>query len=75
MAHYNPSNQLHGAPGDTSRCHGCRHAGDMGNVYSDEKGEVSVEMTDNQVVLAGLRSVYGRTVVVSGDSIPSGLTL
>ncbi len=54
--HYNPSEKSHGGPADEMR-----HAGDLGNVTADAKGEVSTS-----VVVSGLmlREVLGRSLVI-----------
>ena len=42
-----------------------RHVGDLGNVFSDEKGEVKTKIVDHLVSLFGPYTVYGRAFVVS----------
>lgn len=42
----------------------CRHVGDLGNVYADQNGTVSVIKRDFLVSLVGEYSVLGRAFVV-----------
>jgi len=58
-SHFNPSKVDHGAPSDS-----VRHVGDLGNVEANEKGEVTVEITDTLISLSGEKSVLGRAFVV-----------
>ncbi|XP_046839866.1 superoxide dismutase [Cu-Zn]-like isoform X2 [Xenia sp. Carnegie-2017] len=57
--HFNPHQQMHGAPMDYRR-----HVGDLGNVYADNKGEVKVIKRDVFVSLVGELSVLGRAFVL-----------
>lgn len=66
--HFNPSNEPHGAPSD--RVH---HAGDLGNVTANERGEVRTEFFSNAItVSAGAQSVVGKAIVLHTD--PDDLT-
>ncbi|KAF8248132.1 copper/zinc binding superoxide dismutase [Wilcoxina mikolae CBS 423.85] len=57
--HFNPHGKTHGAPSDE-----VRHAGDLGNITTDETGLAKGRIEDNVVKLIGPHSVLGRTVVV-----------
>ncbi|CAH8871429.1 unnamed protein product [Trichobilharzia szidati] len=58
-AHFNPTNQEHGAPGDA-----IRHVGDLGNVIADNNGNAVYDATDKLISLNGAHSIIGRTMVV-----------
>ena len=57
--HFNPHGRVHGGPFST-----VRHVGDMGNVYSNAKGEATFELLDPQISLRGQHSVVGRACVL-----------
>lgn len=59
--HFNPFSKDHGGPQDE-----IRHAGDLGNVVANAKGEVKLDILDKQIPLTGANSIIGRSVVVSG---------
>lgn len=58
--HFNPFSKDHGGPQDE-----IRHAGDLGNVVANAKGEVKLDILDKQIPLTGANSIIGRSVVVS----------
>ena len=47
------------------------HVGDLGNVYSDERGMISTKIVDHLVSLVGEYSVLGRSFVVSWSNLLS----
>uniref|UniRef100_A0ABM0MR21 Superoxide dismutase [Cu-Zn] n=1 Tax=Saccoglossus kowalevskii TaxID=10224 RepID=A0ABM0MR21_SACKO len=57
--HYNPYGKWHGAPQDSER-----HVGDLGNIQSDDDGNVKIVMRDNVASLVGEDSIIGRSFVV-----------
>lgn len=57
--HFNPDGKKHGGPTSAER-----HAGDLGNVEADAKGNVKVDITDKMISLNGANSVIGRTVMI-----------
>ena len=52
--HFNPFGKTHGAPTDQNR-----HAGDLGNIQTDENGVAKGTLTDSLVQLIGPHSVLG----------------
>jgi len=66
--HFNPTAMAHGAPDAQSH-----HAGDLGNVTADEKGEVHFHITSHSIkVTAGPTSVVGHAVILHAN--PDDLT-
>nr|XP_002739501.1 PREDICTED: mesocentin-like [Saccoglossus kowalevskii] len=57
--HYNPQFKTHGAPGDSER-----HVGDLGNIESDENGNVKTVIRDDVASLVGPDSILGRSFVI-----------
>uniref|UniRef100_A0ABM0MR10 Superoxide dismutase [Cu-Zn]-like n=1 Tax=Saccoglossus kowalevskii TaxID=10224 RepID=A0ABM0MR10_SACKO len=57
--HYNPFSNVHGSPSDNER-----HVGDLGNIVSDENGNVKTVIRDSVVSLIEENSVIGRSFVV-----------
>lgn len=57
--HYAPEGNPHGLPPAENR-----HAGDMGNIVADDKGQAKVERTFDTFSLEGDHSVVGRAVIV-----------
>lgn len=58
--HYNPEGKEHAGPENIDR-----HAGDMGNLVSNEKGSATYEYTfSNLTVAGGMNPVIGRSVIV-----------
>ena len=45
------------------------HVGDLGNVFSDERGIISTKIVDDLVSLVGEYSVLGRSFVVSWSKL------
>lgn len=61
--HYNPEGHPHGLPNGDER-----HAGDFGNLEADENGVAEMELTVDNLSLAGLHNpVVGRAVIVHRD--------
>ena len=59
-SHYNPEKHEHGLP-DKSQ----RHAGDLGNLEADTSGKAHLELTVNNISVAGNKSpILGRAVIV-----------
>lgn len=70
--HYNPNNNEHGAPTDSTR-----HMGDMGNIEANAQGNATLDYVDSHIKLNGSNSILGRGVIVHGGkddltSQPSG---
>jgi len=57
--HFNPHDEPHAGPTDDER-----HAGDMGNIITDENGSGDVDYVDTVISLTGSDSILGRGVVV-----------
>lgn len=63
--HYNPTAHKHALPSETEM----RHAGDLGNLTADAKGNAHYEITvDNITVAGGMNPVLGRAVILHADS-------
>ncbi|KAJ3526747.1 hypothetical protein NM688_g8222 [Phlebia brevispora] len=58
-AHFNPFNKNHGAPSDRER-----HAGDLGNIESNEYGNAKFTLEDKIISLNGPTTIVGRSVVL-----------
>lgn len=67
--HFNPEGKQHGAPSDE-----IRHAGDMGNVTTDQHGVAKGTFTDMVMKLYGEKSIIGRTVVIHDGTDDLGRT-
>ncbi len=72
--HFSPDGDTHGGPYDSR---GERHAGDLGNITVDSRGEGRKEVSLEELALGGRYGVVGRAVIVhSGEddlqSQPSG---
>jgi Cu-Zn family superoxide dismutase len=61
--HWNPTQQPHGAPDAPAH-----HAGDLGNVTADAKGNAHMERVVSGLRLSGAQSVIGRAVIVHGNA-------
>ncbi len=58
--HYNPQGHEHAGPSDPTR-----HAGDLGNIKADAEGKAHLELTVQNVTIAGLKNpIIGRGLVV-----------
>jgi len=59
-SHYNPEKHEHGLPDKAQR-----HAGDLGNLEADASGKAHLELTVNNITVAGNKDpVLGRAVIV-----------
>jgi len=59
-SHYNPFEQDHGPPSAQTD----RHVGDLGNVRTDENGNVNLQFSDLKAKLYSLSTIVGRAFVV-----------
>ncbi|TFK74868.1 copper/zinc binding superoxide dismutase [Pluteus cervinus] len=66
--HYNPFNQTHGG-----RYSAVRHAGDLGNIQSDNDGTAEFSFTANMLDLSAEYSIIGRAIVVHAGTDDLGL--
>ena len=67
-AHFNPHNKNHGCPGKEDR-----HAGDLGNLVSDENGNANYIMYDNVIRLSSFEeSIIGRGLIIHKDTDDCG---
>ncbi|MGE5457799.1 MAG: superoxide dismutase family protein [Methanococcaceae archaeon] len=57
--HFNPMKKHHGAPGAQDH-----HAGDLGNIIADSSGKAHIDMKLSMIMLSGVNSIIGRSVVV-----------
>lgn len=58
--HYNPEKHEHGLPDKNQR-----HAGDLGNLQANDSGQAHLELTVNNITLAGNKNpILGRAVIV-----------
>ncbi len=53
-SHFNPFNKNHGGPNDHER-----HVGDLGNIKSDDEGNVKFAFIDKAISLNGPYSIVG----------------
>ena len=60
--HWNPSNHQHGSLRDLYS-----HAGDLGNISANDKGEANFHICTNKFKLIGPKSVIGRSLVIHYD--------
>ena len=56
--HWNPTGVVHGGPGKD-----IRHHGDLGNIEADEAGKGVMNTTDDRLMLYGVDSIIGRSMV------------
>lgn len=67
-AHFNPHNKSHGDRHSTNR-----HAGDLGNLETDEFGEVHCTFDDRHIKLRGTKvNILGRGVIIHEDADDCG---
>jgi superoxide dismutase, Cu-Zn family len=57
--HFNPGDHQHGGPTADER-----HAGDMGNLDADAKGNARLEYVDKMMKLSGDNAIIGHAVIV-----------
>ena len=67
-AHFNPYNCNHGCPGSRER-----HVGDLGNLQTDNKGNVNYITIDDTIKLRGLCNIIGRGLIIHASSDDCGL--
>jgi Cu-Zn family superoxide dismutase len=68
-AHFNPYNKNHGGIDSKER-----HVGDLGNIKSDEHGNVVMILTDKLIKLRGTKcNIIGRSVVIHENEDDLGL--
>ncbi|MCC7407690.1 MAG: superoxide dismutase family protein [Phycisphaeraceae bacterium] len=61
--HYNPKDHPHALPDSEHR-----HAGDLGNITSDDQGNAHLELTADNLTLAGPKApILGRALIVHAD--------
>lgn len=61
-AHFNPTDQPHGAPDSEHR-----HVGDLGNVEADANGKAHYERVDKVIALEGKNSIVGKSIIIHED--------
>lgn len=67
-AHFNPYEKTHGCPGMKNR-----HVGDLGNIQSNNKGEVKYVMYDDVIKLRGTKAnIIGRGLIIHEDEDDCG---
>jgi Cu-Zn family superoxide dismutase len=66
--HWNPTNKQHGGRNDTNS-----HAGDFGNITSNDKNESKFHFTTKKITLFGKYSIIGRSVIIHEDEDDLGL--
>lgn len=66
-AHFNPYNKNHGCPKKEDR-----HVGDLGNLQTDQDGNVKTSMTDNLIKLSGEANILGRALIIHRDTDDCG---
>jgi Cu-Zn family superoxide dismutase len=61
--HFNPYDKKHGGPNSRDR-----HIGDLGNLITDEKGNVNYQFTDNMIKLRGNKAnIIGRGLIIHAE--------
>jgi Cu-Zn family superoxide dismutase len=60
--HFNPTHQNHGAPSSPHR-----HAGDLGNITADKKGNAKFNFRDKVIRLSGEDSIMGKSLILHAD--------
>ena len=67
-AHFNPYNKNHGGRDSKER-----HVGDLGNIKTDNNGNVDLQFSDNLIKLRGTKSnIIGRSIVIHEDKDDEG---
>ena len=67
-AHFNPTNQNHGCPGEKER-----HVGDLGNLITNERGECHMRFYDDMIQLRGYKyNILGRGLIIHEDEDDCG---
>lgn len=67
-AHFNPYNKSHGGQTDKER-----HVGDLGNLETDSKGNVSCIIIDQMIKLHGYKAnIIGRGLIIHADEDDCG---
>jgi Cu-Zn family superoxide dismutase len=62
-SHFNPYNMTHGCPGMK-----IRHAGDLGNIQTNNKGEAKYTFYDDVIKLRGTKTnIIGRGLIIHED--------
>ena len=68
-AHFNPYNTTHGGPDSK-----IRHVGDLGNIQSDQHGNVNHIFKDHMIKLRGTKcNIIGRGLIIHADEDDLGL--
>jgi len=68
-SHFNPYNKSHGSPNSKER-----HAGDLGNIFTDAKGCAKYSFIDKVVKLRGTKTnIIGRGLIIHADKDDCGL--
>jgi superoxide dismutase, Cu-Zn family len=57
--HFNPGHKAHGGPEAAEK-----HAGDMGNIIADNKGNAKLNIELNGMSLSGPESIVGKAVII-----------
>jgi len=66
-AHFNPYKKKHGCPGKEDR-----HVGDLGNLETDNNGNVNIIMFDDIIKLNGIANIIGRSLIIHKDTDDCG---
>jgi len=67
-AHFNPYGSNHGCPGIKER-----HVGDLGNIYTNSKGEAKYTFHDDVIKLRGTKcNIIGRGLIIHEDEDDCG---
>ena len=60
--HFNPTDQVHGAP--TSKD---RQAGDLGNIMADKDGKAKIHFTDKVIQLSSANTILNKSLIIHAD--------
>jgi len=66
-AHFNPYKKHHGDITSEER-----HAGDLGNLQTDSKGNVKYKIVDKIIKLRGIANIIGRGLIIHADEDDCG---